>query len=316
MYYLSHLPVELDQANSAFAHIGLLMGDEELQNKAGMDQEWSDVYSDIAESVNLGGPDKNETRKIIKKVSVPWSYGAGIQTCGDAIVKIVDENPNKYQYLQGLDIEEVNDLTLEVIRVLDDRFKVCSHYRSRVKKAVTTAKKVGKESIEWIAPFGFNVVHRKYNLQPRTDAVWSGNEWIHPQAWRPTEPSWQKLKTSTPAVLVHSMDAALIHGVLAYGAITIEGSLEDGDFYVKGNQTVDDKGECLPIITVHDCFACHASFATDLQRVLLRGLRTMYEHYEPFYHSLNMVESAGPVPMPRVNESDYSWETWAKNAFS
>ena len=123
--FVSHLPIELDQSNSAFAHIGLLMGDEELQKKAGMDQEWSDVYSDIAESVNLGGPDKNETRKIIKKVSVPWSYGAGIQTCGDAIVKIVDENPNKYQYLQGLDIEEINDLALEVIRVLEGRFKVC-----------------------------------------------------------------------------------------------------------------------------------------------------------------------------------------------
>ena len=26
----SHLPIELDQSNSAFAHIGLLMGDEEL----------------------------------------------------------------------------------------------------------------------------------------------------------------------------------------------------------------------------------------------------------------------------------------------
>ena len=36
MYYLSHLPVELDQSNSAFAHIGLLMGNKELQKKAGM----------------------------------------------------------------------------------------------------------------------------------------------------------------------------------------------------------------------------------------------------------------------------------------
>ena len=340
--FVSHLPVELDQSNSAFAHIGLLMGDEELQKKAGMDQEWSDVYSDIAESVNLGeanevtspiswgktgfvvdedrvaasGPDRSETRKIIKKVSVPWSYGAGIQTCADAIAKIVDENPNKYQYLQGLDIEEVNDLALEVIRVLEDKFRVCVDYQNRVKKAVTAAKKAGKESIEWTAPFGFTVVHRKYKLKPRTDAVWSGDEWIYPQAWRPTEPSWQKLQTSTPAVLVHSMDAALIHGVLAYGAITIEGSLEDGDFHIKGNRTVDDKGERLPIITIHDCFACHASFATDLQRVLLRGLRTMYEHWDPFNHFLNMAESAGPVPTRQVDESDYSWERWAKNAFS
>ena len=130
------------------------------------------------------------------------------------------------RYLKGLDIEEINDLALQVIRVLEDRFKVCSRYRNRVKKAVTAAKKAGKESIEWTAPFGFEVVHRKYKLKPRSDEVWSGEKEIYPQAWRPTEPSWKDLKTSTPAVFVHSMDAALIHGVLAYGAITIEGSLE------------------------------------------------------------------------------------------
>jgi len=340
--FVSHLPVELDQSNSAFAHIGLLMGDEELQKKAGMDQEWSDVYSDIAESVNLGeanevtspiswgktgfvvdedrvaasGPDRSETRKIIKKVSVPWSYGAGIQTCADAIVKIVDENPNKYQYLQGLDIEEINNLALEVIRVLEDKFKVCVDYQNRVKKAVTTAKKAGKESIEWTTPFGFKVVHRKYSTEKRDDDVWNGEKWIRPVAYRPTKPNWGELKTSTPAVLVHSMDAALIHGVLAYGAIEIEGSLEDRDFHVKGHLTVDEKGERLPIVTVHDCFACHAGFAAELQRILLRGLRTMYEHYDPFNHFLNMAESTEPVPMPQVDDSDYSWETWAKNVFS
>jgi len=312
----SHLPVELDQANSAFAHIGLLMGDQELQKKAGMDQEWSDVYSKIAESVNLGGPDKSEIRKIIKKVSVPWSYGAGIQTCANAIVKIVDENPNKYQYLKSLDIEEVNKLALEVIRILEDRFKVCSRFQDRVKKAVTAAKEVGKESLEWTSPFGFKVVHRKYKLKERTDAVWSGEKEIFPRAYQPTEPSWKDLQTSTPAVFVHSMDAALIHGVLADGEMSSKGSFEDGNFQITSRVLVDREGEPFPIITIHDCFACHASWAAELQGILLRGLRTMYEHYEPFNHFLNMVESVGPVPRPQADESDYSWEKWAKNAFS
>ena len=90
----------------------------------------------------------------------------------------MDENPNKYQYLQGLDIEEINEIALEVIRVLGKRFKVCSRYRNRVKKAVTAAKKAEKESIEWTAPFGFKVVHRKYKLTPRTDEIWSGEKEI------------------------------------------------------------------------------------------------------------------------------------------
>jgi hypothetical protein len=317
--FVSHLPIELDQSNSAFAHIGLLMGDEELQKKAGMGQEWSDVYTDIANEkgvLDKQGLKEAEKRKIIKKVSVPWSYGAGKQTCGDAIVKIVDENPNKYQYLKGLDIEEINDLAKDVIEVLEKRFSVCVDYQTRVQKAVTAAKRAGKESIEWHTPFGFRVVHRKYKLDERTDEVWGGDRWIYPKAYRPIKPSWEDLQTSTPAIFVHSMDAALIHGVLAYGSMEMEGSLAGEDLHIKGHLVVNEKGESLPIITIHDCFACHAGFAPDLQKILLRGLRSMYEYYEPFHHFLNTVENTGPIPMPRIDNSDYSWEQWAKNAFS
>ena len=71
-----------------------------------------------------------------------------------------------------------------------------------------------------------------------------------------------------------------------------------------------------PIITIHDCFACHAHFAPDLQRILLRGLRTMYEHFDPLNQFLKQVESTDTVPMPQVDGSEFEWENWAKNAFS
>ena len=122
--------------------------------------------------------------------------------------------------------------------------------------------------------------------------------------------------TSTPAVFVHSLDAALIQGVLTFGAITTEGSFEDDDFHVTSRLMVDQRGKPLPIIIIHDCFACHASFAPDLQKVLLRGLRVMYEYFDPLNQFLKQVETTTTVPTPQVDDSEFEWENWAKNAFS
>jgi len=86
--------------------------------------------------------------------------------------------------------------------------------------------------------------------------------------------------------------------------------------HIKGVVTVDQRGNPLPIITIHDCFACHAGFAGALQVVLLRGLRAMYEHYDPFNQFLDMAESTGSAPMRQLDEGNFEWQKWAKNAFS
>jgi hypothetical protein len=288
------------------------MGDEELQKKAGMDKEWSDVYSDIAESVNLGGPDKGETRKIIKSISVPWSYGAGEKTCGDALVKLRNEDPDKFPYLWTLDsIEKINDLAGEVIEVLKAEFNACEEYKKRIQKAVSTAKKLGKDCIQYITPFGFHVVHRKYGTAKRDDEVWNGEKWIRPVAYRPTKPSWSELRTSTPAIFVHSLDAALIHGILALGMMTIDRGKDGKTVAMRQQELVDEQKNRFPIITIHDCFACHASVAPEMQRMLLNGLASMYRELDPLNIFLSTVENTELEPRNQATE----WESWARNAF-
>ena len=317
--FSSHLPIELDQSNSAFAHIGLLMNDVDLQERANMGTVWNDLYTEIAEKNLLkrdGLESEGEQRKIIKKVSVPWSYGAGARKCADALLKLRNEDPDKSPYLWTLEIEQINDLVEDVIQILEEEFNTCVRYTKRVKKAVTAAKNSGKDCVEYFSPFGFQVVHRKYGKKKRDDDVWSGEKWIRPRAYRPTKPNWSKQRTSTPAILVHSLDAALIHGVLALGNMTVKtDSDQSGNWptlQLQSQEFVDKEGETFPIITIHDCFACHASVAPNLQKILLRGLAAMYKHFDPLNAFLGMVEGDGNY----FKDRDISWEQWAKNAFS
>ena len=50
------MPCEVDQSNSAFQHIGLMMGDEKLQRQSNMyGDEYRDLYIDIADAINIEG---------------------------------------------------------------------------------------------------------------------------------------------------------------------------------------------------------------------------------------------------------------------
>ena len=132
-------------------------------------------------------------------------------------------------------------------------------------------------------------------------------------AYRPTKPSWSELRTSTPAILVHSLDAALIHGVLALGMMTIDSNWGSGGDTVgiAKKELADTEGNPFPIITIHDCFACHASLAPVMQKMLLNGLATMYREFDPLNLFLWAVEGSGFRPQDR----DTSWKNWARNAF-
>ena len=178
---------------------------------------------------------------------------------------------------------------------------------------MTNAKKLGKDCVAYVSPFGFIVVHRKYGTEKRQDEVWSAEKWIQPDAYRPTKPSWAELRTSTPAILVHSLDAALIHGILALGMMTIDSDWKKSGKRLKlGRQElVDAEKNRFPIITIHGCFACHASVAPEMQRMLLNGLAAMYRELDPLNLFLSTLESTEFEPQNR----ETAWESWAKNAF-
>ena len=76
-------------------------------------------------------------------------------------------------------------------------------------------------------------------------------------------------------------------------------------------ELVDAEKNRFPIITIHDCFACHASVAPEMQRMLLNGLAAMYRELDPLNLFLSHVESTELKLQDRATE----WENWAKNAF-
>ena len=311
--FQTHLPVELDQSNSAFQHIALMMDDKDLQEKANMGTVWSDLYTEVAKSdrMNISGlTDGKEKRKIIKLVAVPWSYGAHNRTCANDLIGFREESPHKAAYLNTLTVREVNDLTGKIIEVLNDEFKTCVEYRKKVEACVKAVKSSGvSDVIRWFTPLSFQMIQRKHKVKKVQGTVWSGLRDVEPQVFQPLGIDWEKNKTSAPANLVHSMDAALIHAVLCRSRFVGRRDTDTGEVWVEFRGPEDRY--IYPVITIHDAFACHAPFASHLKNKLVSGLAELYKHFDPImaFESLTV----GGNFDPRDREIDL---TTGKNIFS
>ena len=311
--FSTHLPVELDQSNSAFQHIALMMGDKKLQEKANMGSGWSDLYTEVAKSnrMNISGlTDAKEKRKIIKLVAVPWSYGANNRTCADALIKFREESPRKATYLNTLTVQEVHELTDQVIKLLEDEFETCVKYRKRVEACVEAVKTAGESDvIRWVTPLSFQMIQRKHQVKSCQSGVWSGSKDVEPQVLQPRDIDWQKNKTSAPANLVHSMDAALIHAVLCSGRFIGRRDKHTGAVWAEFRGPEDRY--IYPVVTIHDAFACHAPYASDLKKKLVSGLAELYKHFDPL-KAFESLATGGNFD-PRDREIDL---TTGKNIFS
>ena len=104
---------------------------------------------------------------------------------------------------------------------------------------------------------------------------------------------WNGTRTKAPPNLVHSYDAALIHGTLWSERFYV-GLDDGGNRTAFSNQALDDydiggdpkeahgsKPWIGPIITVHDSFACHASSLEELSNDLLHNLEQLYNDFDP-----------------------------------
>jgi len=329
MVFATHLPVEMDQSNSAYQHIGMMMGDEQLMADANMGSGYVDLYSTLAESEEMqieGLDDAKEKRKIIKTVAVSWGYGAGWKTAADDLDKFRRENPTKAKYLWSQDIQEVNRLASKIHTLLRRRFKTVVDYRDKVRGRVEAVEEAGeKDQIDFRTPLLFHMVVRKCKFEELQKAVFSGQDTTETELgkhfvqivahepkevlWRPEKeeeteaeeaeeqeqkkkkwkrPRQKSIRSAMPAALIHSMDAALIHGVLAFGEFS--GHLDKDTGAVFLDYPDATKSIWYPVATCHDAFFCHAPMASHLKGLLEKGLRTLYEDFDPFdaFHHQNM----------------------------
>ena len=207
-------------------------------------------------------------------------------------------------------MRKVNDLTDKVIELLNDEFETCVEYRKKVEACVKAVKTSGvSDVIQWFTLLAFQMIQRKHKVKRVQADVWSGLRDVEPQVLQPLGIDWEKNKTSAPANLVHSMDAALIHAVLCFGRFIGRQDKDTGE--VRAEFRGPEDRYIYPVITIHDAFACHAPCASDLRNKLVSGLAELYKHFDPIkaFESLTM----GGNFDPRDREIDL---TTGKNIFS
>jgi hypothetical protein len=323
-YFVGHMPCEVDQSNSAFQHIGLMMGDKNLQRQSNMyGDEYRDLYIDIADAINIEGAEIQETRKIIKKVAVPWSYGASNRTCGDALRDHRDENPDKAPYLNTLDDDDVSALAVRVVGRLRTRFPSCVAYSDRVKRSVDRIRDAGHEVVRWNTPFGFLIHQRVHRTRPVQGIVYGGDKAKGDVELRAKFPlddiDWARTGTKTPPNLVHSYDSALLHGTLWAGRFDVL-KQPNGRTLVMGNSTWNDPFFAdttapkhpletysefkFPVVTIHDAFSCPPSHCSEMIGTLQTNLYTIYAEFDPFHRFLNAVEN-DELP---IREREFEWK--------
>jgi len=194
--------------------------------------------------------------------------------------------------------EEIGNLVEGLIGTFENRFEACHRYKQQVYEAIRELSKRPEsdrpEFIQWRTPFDFVVhqrVHGKANSQ-RTVANGFEDD-VEPQAVQPTDSiDWGGMTTKAPPNLVHSYDAALIHGTLWTSRFGITkddkgNRTASGNYWYAHDDTpMDDPKEGFPyppwpIITVHDSFACHASMLEELSQDLLHNLEQLYIDFDP-----------------------------------
>jgi hypothetical protein len=344
LQYLSHLPCEIDQSNSAFQHIALMMNDRDIYEEV----LGKDVYSDVAEKLPTehlfsGLKDKPEKRKIVKLVAVPWSYGAELRTISKALKKYRKQNPDKIKYLEDLDDPTITSLCELVIAQLNTDYPLCGEYQKAVKDAVDEAKDLGQHDfVEWDTPFGFIVHQKVHSTRKSVGLVYAGSEYREETGRKTksgkdilrkiggdrevrvrlptTNINWERMRTKAPPNLVHSYDSALVHGTLwagRFGMVEVDDKrIVSGNPYFGNSHYADTIPDDwtpeetteefrFPVVTIHDAFSCPASHCDELIEALQHNIEQIYQNFDPIRRFLNSVRS-GTYPL---RDRFYEWHS-------
>jgi len=309
--FISHLPVEMNQSNSACQHFGGLMNDRKLMEWSNLIGEgYNDLYRMIGErldrpDLNAVDPDGRQKRKIVKEVAKKWGYGASLHTCTGTLWDLRNDNPESQPFLFGLRFSEVKDLAEDIEQLLQTECQSAYRFMLRVQEAVDKVHADGNyDFIFWRTPMGFEVYNREYRYDEKFQRDIYGGEKvgdIDVKIQKPKFLSWADMKDCAPPNLVHSLDATLLHGTLVFGRFW--GEKEDGKVYIVSADIGDKQKEKdiipYPVITVHDAFACHARVCEDLNQKLRDNMEAIYRDLEPLEAFLAQTEGGEFDPIQR-----------------
>ena len=341
-HYLSHLPCEIDQSNSAFQHIAQMMNRRDKYEEV----LGADVYLTVAEKLPeelfSGLDSEGDKRKLVKLVAIPWSYGAGLDSVTKRVEKYRKENPDKVRSLEGLSPSDIRTLCANVIRQLNGEYPLCGEYQAAIGDAVDEVKDTGKyDYIEWDTPLGFVAHQRVHKIKSKEDLVYTGDVYYETTGKKKKDGedmlkkqggdrevranlalegiNWSRMRTKAPPNFIHSYDAALVHGTLWSGKFGM--SEVASKRIVKGNPYFDNPNYAglfpddwspedvtdefrFPVVTIHDAFACLASHCDEVIDALQHNFEQIYQGFDPLQRFLNSVRT-GSYPL---RHRDYEWE--------
>ena len=267
---LSHLIVPIDQSNSGLAWQAMMMHDEELATLTNLKGGSHDLYAEIAKGLDtLDGFSDGEKRNIIKKSIMPRSYGAGANTIAEQLCEWAKNNPNKAPSLNKLDLEvrsvvrsdgttikrspkEITKIANEAIKALKSEAPASEEYSRRV-KAFYKSRLERLDHVQWLSPSGF-LCRTKSEFTDKVEGFLrpDGANRIKIVAHeRNGKPDTNQMIQSSLANIIHSLDASLVHLILA--------------------------GTKCDLVTVHDSFGVHPSNIFKIQKTLMSILRKIDE---------------------------------------
>ena len=287
--FKSHLPVEFDQSNSVIAHLAMISAERNVADIANL-LRYSDFYREIAEQWDIDGSnfgmDIQLRRKIVKKIVVPRCYGAGAEEIANQIRTLGERIP----FIKDCSDAQLITVAEDGIEQLERRVPALRRFRRNVGRVIRSLDLQHNPDAEvaWSTASEFECHVRpvsaerdEFQLPNQCYEIKDGRfSLVKLIARYPTnEISARATAISMPAHVIHSIDAALAHRVLA---------------------------ECnFPVIALHDAFAVHASNAMTLRKTFVREMALMHWMYTPY---MLFEHDVAGEPLPKGMLSGKSFE--------
>ena len=270
----SHLIVEIDQSTSCLQHIALIRGDEKLARRVNLGPDYNDIYLEIAGTMpELDGLAESDKRKIIKMVLVPWTYG------GNAWSAKEDFHTSQIPYLSAMTSRQRLQCAVNVQQAIERELAAAVGYTNEMVGHANMGIGRGSRNLHWGTPSDFSVHCYKQVTTEIRARLWVGhkpNGRDHEKrltGWKPEEEvRIRKLKKGIAPNFVHSVDAAVVHMVLA------------------------DTPEDQPVVSVHDALGTHIRNVGEAKDRFAKAFHRIYSSMHPLLIARDGVPPAVATP--------------------
>jgi DNA-directed RNA polymerase len=264
----STLICEIDQSTSILQHIALIEGDAKLAGQVNLTDNYNDIYSEIADGIDdLSGLEHGDKRKVVKTALLAWGYG------GTAWTACQDYHNEDLPYLVAMTAGERLGLANKVVKAIETALPAAKKYRDDWKGPIDSRwEKISENKVIFPTSSGFQVHCYKQQVDKRRQEIFQDpkdvgadrNNNIKLSAYRPNNMrDKRKMSKAMAPNLVHSVDASVIHAVLA------------------------DMGENESVVAVHDAVGTHLRDVDTVRKVFQM---CFYRAYKYENHPLQLLK--------------------------